>query len=368
MTPPHVLHVVPGLLPGGMELAMAKVISGLNIESIAHTVVCLKEKPQIADRLPRETRIICLHSKPNQLGLPVRLAQVIRETHPTLIHARNWGAWPDTMAASLLVRPRVPVILSFHGLGKAGYMPWRRRLASWGLARLSAALFAVSNQSKEMMVTKWGWPRAKTEVIPNGVDTKRFAPVERQVRASRVLVGTVGNLRAVKNHVLLVRACADLVETGYDLELRIAGEGEERDAIAALAKQSQVGDRLKLAGRVDNVAAFLNELDVFVLSSDSEQHPNALNEAMACGLPCVATRVGCVEELLDKGRCGRIVSPGDKSEMAAAIRELIDDPAAGIRFGRLARQRACEHYSLEKMLAAYESLYRRFSDARKCRR
>lgn len=356
--PIHVLHVVPGLLAGGMELTMAKVIRGLNGDRMSHTVVALKAEPQIADQFPEETEIHCLHAKSNEMRLPGRLSEVIRETKPTVIHARNWGAWPDTVAASLFVRRRPPVILSFHGLGRAGYMPLRRRVASWGLARMCAALFAVSDESKELMVSKWGWPREKTRVIPNGVDTDRFAPLRREAQNRRLNVGTVGNLRPVKNQALLVRACADLIQDGVDLEIRIAGEGEERDALDQLAHQLKIGDQLKLCGRVDDIPGFLNELDLFVLSSDSEQHPNALNEAMACGLPCVSTRVGCVEELLDEGRCGRIVPPGQQHEMSTAIRELIDNPSVRDQFGRLARERACDHYSLPKMLAAYEALYR----------
>lgn len=364
MTPCHVLHITPGLLAGGMELAMAKVICGLNGGRIRHTVVALKDEPQIAGFMPGDTEIHCLRAVPNELCLPMRLAELIRKAKPTVIHARNWGAWTDTVAASLLVRNRPAVLLSFHGLGKAGYMPLRRRAASWALARMCQALLAVSSQSKELMVSRWGWPRDKTEVIPNGVDTDRFAPIVAERRRQRFVVGTVGNLRPVKNHALLVRACADLVRAGYDLELRIAGEGEQRTALLQLAHDVQMGDRLRLCGRVDDIPAFLNELNLFVLSSNSEQHPNALNEAMACGLPCVATRVGCVEELLDEGRCGKIVAPGHLAEMSQAIRDLHDSPATGIQFGRLARQRACEHYSLAKMLAAYESLYQRCSGVR----
>jgi glycosyltransferase involved in cell wall biosynthesis len=167
----------------------------------------------------------------------------------------------------------------------------------------------------------------------------------------------VGNLRPVKNQSLLIRACAKLRQSGKDLELRIAGEGEERKNLVALAASTGLGERLKLCGSVDDVPGFLRQLDLFVLSSDSEQHPNALNEAMACGLACVSTRVGCVTELLDDGRCGRIVPPGDIDAMAAAMHELLDDARQRQTLGRAARLRACEHYSLHAMLAAYERLY-----------
>ncbi len=354
----HILHVVPGLLAGGMELTMARVIAGLSGRVMRHTVVALREEAEVADRLPAEVRVHAMHSPPNELRLPVRLARLLRQDRPDVVHARNWGAWPDTVTASLLVRPRVPVVLSFHGLGRAGYMPWRRRAASFLLARLAAALFTVSEESKRLMVERWGWPAAKTRVIPNGVDTDRFTPVDRPERNGPLVVGTVGNLRPVKNQAMLVEACGRMAAAGVDVELRIAGEGEERDRLLALAESAGLRDRLRLFGRVDDVPGFLRELDQFALTSDSEQHPNALNEAMACGLPCVATRVGCVDELLDGGRCGRIVAPGDVAALTAALTDLAAEPDLRRRLGQLARERTCCHYSLEVMLAAYEALYR----------
>jgi len=357
----HVLHIVPGLLPGGMELAMAQMISGLSDPSIRHSVVCLKGEPEIADRLPPVTEIHCMHARPNELQLPWRLASLLRRLRPTAIHARNWGAWPDAILAGRLVRPRIPVILSFHGLGRAGYMPLRRRWASWCLARWAQALVTVSNQSRELMVGKWGWPEQKVEVIPNGVDTDCFRPREEIPLRDRIVIGTVGNLRPIKNHALLVEACGLLLRAGRDVELRIAGEGEERSRLLALAASLQLSQRVTLLGRVSEVPRFLQDLDIFVLSSDSEQHPNALNEAMACGLPCVATRVGCVEELLEAGRCGSIVPPGDRDLLASAMDRFLQDRGARQEYGARARARACSAYSLHRMLDNYRALYRRSS-------
>ena len=362
----HVLHVVPGLMPGGMELGMANVISGLSGNGMRHSIVCLKGEPQIAERLPESAEIHCLHSYPNELKLPGRLARLIRQVRPSVIHARNWGAWPEVSVGRFLTWP-APLILSFHGLGQAGYMPLRRRAASWALARMATGLFTVSNQSRELMTTRWGWPQGKTQVISNGVDTDRFHPARHVHDRKRVVIGTVGNLRPVKNHALLIQACGDLVRRGVELEVRIAGEGELRANTIALAASLGLADRLKLLGRVNDVPAFLQDLDLFVLTSDSEQHPNALNEAMACGLPCVSTRVGCVDELLEEGRCGKIVPPGDRDQLTATIDQLISDPASRLNYGSAARDQACQHYSLKKMLAAYDSLYGRFRPGVKVR-
>lgn len=340
---------------------MAKVISGLNSGHMRHSIVCLKGESELGDRLPPSTDIHCMHARPNEPQLPLRLRGVLRRVRPTVVHARNWGAWPDASVARLLCRPIVPFVLSFHGLGKAGYMPLRRRWASWMLARMATGLVAVSHQSKQLMVEKWGWPSRKVEIISNGVDTDRFRPAETPRAGGPFVVGTVGNLRSVKNHALLLDACADLVRRNVDLEVRIAGEGEQQDNLLALAASNGLAERLTLCGRVEDVPGFLHNLDLFVLSSDSEQHPNALNEAMACGLACVSTRVGCVDELLDDGHSGTIVSPGNQAELTAAIGKLILNSTLRTAHGRAARKRACEHYSLDTMLNGYDQLYSRLS-------
>jgi glycosyltransferase involved in cell wall biosynthesis len=354
----HILHVVPGLGPGGMELAMARVISGLTGDGMRHSIACLKGGPEISDRLPEVTAIYCFQSKPNEPQLPFRLAGLVRRIRPDVIHARNWGAWPDMALGRFLTWPFVPMIFSFHGLGEAGYMPWRRRLASKILVHTMTHLFTVSQQSRDMLVKHWGWDEDRTELIPNGVDTRRFFPCTGP-RNDRLVIGSVGNLRTVKNHALILRACARLVAEGVDLKIRIAGEGDQREPLIHLAESLGLSYRLQMNGLTEDVPGFLNGLDIFVLSSDSEQHPNALNEAMACGIASIGTRVGCVEDLLDGGRCGRIIEPGDTDGLETALRELASDESLRRNFAETGLKHVRSHYSLDVMLGRYRELYLR---------
>jgi glycosyltransferase involved in cell wall biosynthesis len=341
-----------------MELAMARVISGLTNDRMRHSIVCLKGEAEIADMLPPETNIFCMHAKPNELKLPLRLASLVRKVRPDVIHSRNWGAWPDMCLGRILACrwPPVPFIYSFHGLGKAGYMPWRRRAASKIMVHVTSHLFTVSRQSRDLMVSQWGWPAKRTEVIPNGVDTSKFFP-NPHPRKDRLVIGSVGNLRAVKNHALILKACAKLAQQGNDLEIRIAGEGEEREPLLQLAQRLDLVGRLSLPGKISDVAGFLNDLDIFVLSSDSEQHPNALNEAMACGVASISTRVGCVEDLLDNGRCGKIIEPGDVEGLAMAIRDLSTSESLRESFSEAGLLQVRVAYSLEVMLKKYKDFY-----------
>jgi glycosyltransferase involved in cell wall biosynthesis len=257
----------------------------------------------------------------------------------------------------------VPLVFSFHGLGDLSGMPRRRRIAFRLLPRLTTYLFTLSEASRRMLIAEYGWPEG-CGVIPNGVDTDRFRPRPPHPGRSRLAIGTVGNLRPIKNHGLLVRACADLGRAGIDWELRIAGAGPEHESLTRLAAELGIAERVCLVGFVEDVPGFLQDLDIFALTSDSEQHPNGLTEAMACGLPCVATRDGGVPELLDGGQCGRIVAPRDQAGVAEALRELAESPPLRRCLGGAARSRAVERYSMTAMLDAYEALYRRLSQRR----
>ena len=345
-------------MPGGMELAMSQVISGLSGYGMKHSIACLKGEPEIADRLPQGTKIYCFHSRPNEPKLPLRLAKLIKTIKPDLIHARNWGAWPDIALARFMGWPPVPMIYSFHGLGKAGYMPWRRRAASRILVRITTRLFTVSRQSARMLEHFWGWPEKKTHIIPNGVDTEKFFPRPVQ-KKDRLVIGSVGNLRSVKNHSLILRACSKIAQKGFCFEIWIAGEGNQREALEKEAKDLGIEKNVFMPGRIDDIPTFLNRLDIFILSSDSEQHPNALNEAMACGIASIATRVGCVDDLMDHGNCGRIINVGDVQGLEKAILEYAENPGIRARMACAGLNHVRNNYSLQVMVRRYRALYLR---------
>jgi glycosyltransferase involved in cell wall biosynthesis len=348
-----------------MELMMAQIITALETnDSFLHSIACLEGEAEIKDRLPDKTKVYCLHAIPNEPLLPLRLAILIRKIKPDVIHARNWGAWPDIALGRFLRWPIVPMIFSFHGLGRAGYMPLRRRTASKLMVHATTCLFTVSGPSRDMLVKYWGWPLKRTLAIPNGVDTNRFSPKTTQ-RSNRIIIGSVGNLRKVKNHALIFKACAKLVECGIDFKIIIAGEGNQRKSLVRLAKSLDIAERVSLPGRIKDIPAFLNKLDIFVLSSDSEQHPNALNEAMACGIASVGTRVGCVEELLDHGRCGKIVNPGDGSGLLGSLRDLAGSEKLRQKFARNGLKHVRASYSLDVMLQRYKELYFRAGEKAK---
>lgn len=355
----HILHVVPTLSAGGLELALSRIVRGTSELGFRHSIVCLRGNAVIRNRFDSSVDIFCMHARPNELALPLRLRRIIKQIRPTVIHARNWSAWPDVALARLLVSPRVPLIFSFHGVSEASPMPLRRRLAFRALTPITTYIFTVSEATKQFLVGHVGLPARRVDVIPNGIDAAKFRPARRRAESIPRIIGTVGNLTPVKNQAMLIRACAELTAGGTDLEVRIAGVGPEKTHLLELAGGLNISDRVGLIGHVADIPAFLHELDAFVLCSDSEAHPNALLEAMACGLPCVGTRVGGVPEVLDDGRAGLLIEAGDQGALAGALAELLADPARRIALGQAGRDRVCRRYSLDQMTEAYAAVYMR---------
>ena len=321
----HVLHVLPTLGVGGLELLTSRVIQELSGHGIHHSVVCLKGEATIHDRFDDSVPIYCMHAGPNELGLPWRLWWLLHRVRPTVIHVNNWSAWPDVALARLAFPKPPPLIFAFHGFSTEGPMPFRRRLTSRMLAHITTHIFTVSEASKQLLTQHVGLPEDRIEVIPNGIDTERFCPSDNNSSLNEdiIIIGTVGSLSPVKNQSLLVRACAELLKKGLPVELRVAGEGHERSRLSRLIEELEITDSVHLPGHIEDIPKFLHQLDIFVLPSDSEAHPGALLEAMSCGIPCIATNVGGVPEALAGGRFGWLVQPGDIDGLVKALRELI---------------------------------------------
>lgn len=358
----HVLHVVPMLRPGGMELALARVVNGLLRRDITHSVIALKGDAAIRDLIDPSVRIHTLHALPHDLRVPLRLRALIRSERPTVIHARNLGAWPEIAVARLAAPSMAPLVFSFHGVAEVRPIPLRWRLLSRILAHISSEMFTVSRGSRRYLVDRVGLNEKRICVIPNGVDTERFSPAARRSASNGVTrVGTVGSLSAVKNQALLVRACHRLLLQGKALALDIAGEGPERATLQSLIDSLGLAGQVRLRGHLDDTPAFLRELDIFVLPSDSEAHPNALSEAAASGLACIATRVGGIPEIVDQGRAALLFDPGDEMALTRLVGELIDDGNRRRELGEAARRFTVANYSMEKMLDRYAAMYRRLS-------
>jgi glycosyltransferase involved in cell wall biosynthesis len=195
-------------------------------------------------------------------------------------------------------------------------------------------------------------------VIPNGVDATgvRDRTPDEAARPVRSVI-TVANLRPEKNHETLIAAASMLAKDVPDLRFQIVGDGPRRQALEALVAASHLEKQVTFLGHQEDIGSRLAAADVFVLPSRSEAFPNGAIEAMAAGLPVIASAVGGLLELIDDGRTGLLVPPGEPAALAAALRRLIDDRPLAARLGAAARSHVRHHCSFDRMVAAFEDLY-----------
>jgi glycosyltransferase involved in cell wall biosynthesis len=286
------------------------------------------------------------------------LADTLRRHRVTLAHSHEftmavYGAWAARRAG-------VPHLFTMHG-GRyyAGRM--QRRLALRVAAGLSGAVVAVSETLRRHL-SRDLWMRAsRIAAIPNGA---RLSPITTSLLRAELhltdadqLAVAVGNLYPVKGHGHLLEAFGLLAARFPRLHVAIAGRGELEQRLRARARVLRVEDRFHLLGLRSDIGNVLAGADVFVLPSLSEGVPLALIEAMLAARPVVATTVGEVPIVLNGGRAGVLVPPGDATALADALGRLLSDPAQARTLSAAAAARAADEYTLGRMVERYTALY-----------
>ncbi len=377
MTPPagnaapplRLLHLHSSFHAGGKELRCVQLINAFGAGA-AHTIVSAEPDALgaggriakgIAARFPSDFPALAGRPTPARLK---RLAQAM-QGHD-LILTYNWGAMDAVMAHTLFADyfKLAPLVHHEDGFNadEAGGLKrsrnWYRRIA---LGRISA-LVVPSRTLDRIAKEVWHQSPGKVKRIANGIQVARYGGGKpRRDALPRVIkqpgekwLGTLAGLRPVKNLPRLVRAFATLPDEWH---LVIVGEGPEREAIRAEAVRLEVGHRVHLPGYVADPARALGLFDLFALSSDSEQFPLSVVEAMASGLAVAAPAVGDIAEIVAEPNRALITHPGDDGGLAAAIEAFALDPVLRRRVGEANRLRARERYDEAGMVAAYARVY-----------
>ena len=206
---------------------------------------------------------------------------------------------------------------------------------------------------------------AKIQVLPLGVNTDLYSPRTFRPGPEVFEIASVGRLARVKGFPLLHAAVEQLVREGRRLRLRLAGDGPERDSLAAEIERRGLSSHVRLEGALntEGILALYRETDIFALASFAEGVPVVLMEAMAMEIPCVATRITGIPELIRDGVDGLLVTPSDANELACALARLMDDPVLRHSMGEQARLRVVESYNLNRNAAAQAETFRRYLSA-----
>lgn len=360
-TAPLLLHVFPTFALGGAQVRFAALANRWGAR-FRHAVVALDGRTDCAARLDPVVPFALLPSPIGPGEGPGRFRRIrafLRDLAPAVLVTSNWGAieW----AAANLVPPRIRHIHTEDGFGPdeaAGQKPrrvlFRRLVLRWSTVVLpSQTLYALARDS-------WRLPERRLRHIPNGLDLTRFHPDGPRLPLAPPgegpVVGTVARLRPEKNIARLLRACALLQRDGLAFRLVVVGDGPEEAALKGLAADLGIGGIVRFVGHLPDPSAAYRGFDLFALSSDTEQMPFSVMEAMASGLPVAATAVGDVAAML--GEAGRpFLAPKDDRALAAALRPLILDAPLRHRVGAAMRARAEAEFDEAVMADRYAALF-----------
>lgn len=368
-----IAHVVYSFRVGGLENGMVNLINRLPRERYRHVIISLTDvDPQFCRRIQRDdVEFIALNKGPGHgAKLFPRVARLLRQLRPDVVHTRNLAALEMVLPAwfsGVGVR-----IHGEHGRdvddpdGSNRRYQWVRRL----YRPFVTHYIALSRDLASYLSARVGVPDERMTTICNGVDAERFHPAS-GARApvagspfndpALYLFGTVGRVQAVKDHVGLVRAFARLRREGGEVahraRLMIVGDGPLRGEVEACAAAEGVSDQLWLTGERSDVPDLMRAFDCFVLPSLAEGISNTVLEAMACGLPVLASAAGGNPELVREAENGLLLPAADAPAWAAAMARCLAEPARAQAMGRAGRARIEAEFSLSGMVRRYDETY-----------
>jgi len=366
--PPRILHLHSSFNPGGKELRCVRLINALG-GAARHTIVSgMVGEMGAAQRIAGGIDVAYPGDFPPLQGRPwpARLHALARAmTGHDLVLTYNFGAIDACVAhTAFSAAYRLPPLIHHEDGFNEDEVARRSQRRNWyrriGLAR-AAAVVVCSEGLEAVARREWRVPRARLTRIANGIPTadyrrrpRRDALVRVIKRPGELWLGTLAGLRPVKNLPRLVRGFAALPEPW---QLVILGQGPEADTIRAEALGREIGHRVHLAGHVSDPAGAIGLFDLFALSSDSEQAPVSVIEAMAAGLAVVATDVGDTAAMVAPANRRFVVPVGDEAAFAAALAELAGAPALRARLGAANQAKAVAEFEERAMIGAYRALY-----------
>ncbi len=372
-SPPLVVHVLHRFDVGGLENGVVNLINHMPAEAYRHAILALTEVTDFRRRIQRDdVRFIALNKPPGHLyALYPRLYKIFRELRPAIVHSRNLAALEVTIPAWLA---GVPVRIHGEHGRDVGDLDGNNRTYQW-LRRaynpFVSHFIALSRDLAGYLVDRVGVRVGKVAQVYNGVDAVRFHPAGGVPpiegcpfrRPDHWLIGTVGRMQTVKDQTLLARAFVRALEVEPSLKARLrlvmVGEGPLRADALRMLESVGIADLAWLPGERHDVPDILRGLDCFVLPSLAEGISNTILEAMASGLPVIATDVGGNPELVAAGRSGRLVPAGDPEAMARALIDYANWPEQALAAGQAGRAEVERRFSMEAMVGAYQGLYDR---------
>ncbi|NOV28402.1 TIGR03088 family PEP-CTERM/XrtA system glycosyltransferase [Methylomonas sp. ZR1] len=370
--PPLIVHIIYRLGIGGLENGLVNIINNLPEDSYRHAIICLADSTEFSQRIKRQDVIVHqLHKRPGQDWKSFyTVYRLLKQLQPAIVHTRNLAAIEYQVCALLAG-------VSYRVHGEHGWdvfdpdgsnvkYQWLRR----GLGLIIHRFIPLSQHLQDYLLNRVGISSDKITRICNGVDTKTFYPRagSRQIPDGcslnlheKLVIGTVGRMHGVKDQLTLVRAfidaCQESPEFAQITRLFMIGDGPLRAEALELLSAASLTDKAWLPGERNDIAEILRSLDIFVLPSKAEGISNTILEAMASGLPVIATRVGGNPELVLDGKTGCLVEKEDVAGLSFAMRDLALDDSKRQQLGAASLRRIQAEFSIDSMVDRYRQVY-----------
>jgi glycosyltransferase involved in cell wall biosynthesis len=375
-----ILHVIARLNVGGAALSVLELAAGQR--ELGHDVLVvagtIPPGEASMESVAQELGVPHLHlpelTRELALGADAlatwHLRTLIRERRPTVVHTHTSKAGATGRVAALLAGRPLPVrVHSFHGHVLSGYFDPRReqvfRIVERGLAYATDGIVAVSEQVRDDLLRFGVAPASKITVIQYGFALDRRvapaaearAPKRAQIGAGEhdFVIGWAGRLAEIKRPGDLVRVAARVPAS----VLVLAGDGDLRREVERLAAELEIADRVHILGYVEDMGAWFGAFDAFLLTSANEGAPVVAIEALAAGVPVVATNAGGTRNVVDDEASGFLAAVGDVDALAERLRRIQSDPGLGARLGAEGAQRMRERFSTRRMVDDVDALYER---------
>jgi sugar transferase (PEP-CTERM/EpsH1 system associated) len=370
--PPLILHAIHNLSIGGLENGLVNLINNMPDTKYRHAIACIEGYSDFRDRIRRPgVEVIALRRADiGRWKMRRDIFNLCRRLRPAILHSRNMSRLDALPPARLAGVPRI--VHGEHGwdIDNLDGSHWKPIL----LRRLHAPLIdryiTVSGHLQNYLVARVGIRASRITHICNSVDTERFSPrkavslewLPAGFRGeNHLLIGSIGRIQTVKDHATLLRAFSMLLgeqpTLRERLRLAIVGDGPLLAELRVLTETLRISDVVTLPGASDAIPEVLRAMDVFVLPSLNEGISKTILEAMATGIPVLATAVGGSVELVEEGVSGRFFAPGDVAALARLLGDYATDTAMRRAQGDAARRIVLERFSLQGMVARYQSVY-----------
>lgn len=360
----RILYIIPNLEVAGAEQHLINLVSNLDKQRFEVLICCIKKPGRLGELFKeRGGNVVCLERRSiYDLRIMTDIHRLIKRNGFDIIHTYLFGF--HYLAGIPARLCGTPVVISSRR-EIAVWKKWHHRFLENLGNRFTNKVIACSEAAREFAVQSENLPEEKILTIYNGVDLEKFSPRPQSAcileefgfGKEDKIIGMVTKFASVKDHKTLLKAVNEIRKIYPRIKCLLVGDGLLKESVELEVESLKLGNNIIFPGKRDDIARILSIMDVFMLTSLVEGLPNTILEAMACGLPVVATNVGGIPEVVKNGKSGILVEPRDYRAIADAVMRLLENVSLRKEMGRRGREIVERKFGLDRMIEDYENLY-----------